>query len=405
MLFGSGLVRNNQTPRLLLSLYLPTLALSFGQGMVVPVIPTLSRTFDISVGLAAQVVSVQLLARIVFLMPSGAVIDRWGRRPALIAGPLIIAVGAVLMAAVPNFWALLGGQLVAGLGTTLWQLAREISAMDLVRQEQRGRLMSGFMGMGSVGESLGPIAGGFMTDRIDFHSVFYVYAAIAFVSFLVSLTIPETGAKQTGPVKLFNIGRFSEVEPHFRQTFVVIIINTFVAMMRGALRRSILPLFVVTQLQLTSTELGLLFGVIGVVEFLMIAPTGIISDNLGRKAVVVPSAALGAIAFAAYPVATTMPVLIVVSAIGAVATGLALGTMATYTYDVIPTHARGRLQTLRRTIGELGGVSGPVMGGAVTDLVNPGTAFWAFVPLQVVAGALIAFYARETIRRGRPVEE
>lgn len=335
-------MRLNETRRLLLSLYLPALALSFGQGMVIPVIPTLSRTFDISVGVAAQLVSVQLLARVVFLMPSGAVVDRWGRRPALVAGPLIIALGAVAMGLAPNFWALLGGQLLTGLGSTLWQLAREISAMDLVQQEQRGRLMSGFMGMGSVGDSMGPIAGGFITDRADFHAVFFVYAAIAVASFAVSLTIPETGALQKGPMRLFNIGRLSEVEPQWRPTFVVIIINTFVAMMRGSLRRSILPLFVVTQLRLSSTELGALFGVIGVVEFLMIAPTGIISDKLGRKAAVIPSAILGSIAFFTYPLATTMPSLVVVSAVGAVATSGPWPPTPTTSFRFTPVAASNR---------------------------------------------------------------
>ena len=202
-------------------------------------------------------------------------------------------------------------------------------------------------------------------------------------------------------MRLFNIGRLREVEPQYRPTFVVIIVNTFVAMMRGSLRKSVLPLFVVTQLHLSSTELGVLFGVIGVVEFVMIAPTGIISDKLGRKAAVVPSAILGSIAFLAYPLATTMPALLLVSAAGAVATGLAQGTMATYTYDVIPVHARGRLQTLRRTIGEFGGMAGPMMGGAVTDFISPAAAFLAFVPLQVVAGALIGMFAKETITRAR----
>lgn len=42
-----------------------------------------------------------------------------------------------------------------------------------------------------------------------------------------------------------------------------------------------------------------------------------------------------------------------------------------------------------------------MMGGVVTDLINPAAAFLAFVPLQVVSGALIAMFARETIRRGQ----
>ena len=71
--------------------------------------------------------------------------------------------------------------------------------------------------------------------------------------------------------------------------------------------------------------------------------------------------------------------------------------MATYTYDVIPEHARARLQALRRVIADIGAVSGPVLGGAIADMASPGVAFWAFVPLQLTAGLAITFIARESL--------
>ncbi|MSQ28228.1 MAG: hypothetical protein EXR51_08850 [Dehalococcoidia bacterium] len=47
----------------LLSLYIPALIMSFGQGMVGTTIPILAHSFNGSVGLAAQAVTAQLQGR------------------------------------------------------------------------------------------------------------------------------------------------------------------------------------------------------------------------------------------------------------------------------------------------------------------------------------------------------
>ncbi len=188
------------------------------------------------------------------------------------------------------------------------------------------------------------------------------------------------------------------MDPYFRTTYVVITFNTFVAMMRGALITSLVPLYVGLQLGYSSTALGTLFGIYGLVNVLMIAPTGVLSDMRGRKAVVAPSTLIATLVFLAFPFVTGIVGLSVLIGLTGVATGLALGTMATYTYDVIPEHARARLQTLRRLIGETGGVMGPMLGGLIADASSPSMAFWAFVPLQLVAGLLIVFLARESLR-------
>jgi len=179
----------------------------------------------------------------------------------------------------------------------------------------------------------------------------------------------------------------------------VLILNTFVAMMRSSLINSMVPLYIAVQLGRPATEVGAVFSVYGLVNVLMIAPTGILSDRMGRKWVVVPSTYLAAVVFLLFPVSDALWQLASLAVLLGVATGLALGTMATYTYDVIPEHARGRLQALRRIIGESGGIAGPIVGGVIADTLSPGIAFWAFVPLQLVSGLLITFVARESLRK------
>jgi MFS family permease len=374
------------------------MVMSLGQGMVVPTIPALAATFDVSAGLAAQLVTAGILGRFVALLPAGYLLDRFGRKPVLVTGPLIVASGSALTAVAPVFPLLLVAQFLTGTGSSAWQVAREVTAVDVVRPEQRGRMMSGFMGMSSVGVAVGPVLGGIVTDLLGFRAVFWVYALMGVCTLLVSLRIRETAhPRRSAPRSLFNVGRVSEVEPYFRTTYVVLIFNTFVAMMRGALINSLLPLYVGLQLGFSSTVVGTLFGIYGLVNVLMIAPTGVLSDSRGRKAVVVPSTFIATFVFLAFPLATGVVPLSILAALMGVATGLALGTMATYTYDVIPDHARARLQALRRLFGDMGGIMGPAMGGTIADLASPSAAFWAFVPLQLVSGLLITFMARESL--------
>ncbi len=400
MRFGLG-----ETGRVLIGLYGPSVLLSLGQGMVVPTIPALASSFDVSAGLAAQLVTARMLGGVIALLPVGQVLDRFGRRPVLIGGPIIVAVASSLTAVAPIFPLLLLAQFLTGLGSSAWMVAREIVAVDVVRQDQRGRMMSGFHGMNSVGVALGPVLGGLITDWFGFRAVFWGYGLMALITLAVSARIKETAQVRPRTSRsLLNIGRLSQVEPYFRTTYVVLTINTFVAMMRGALINSLLPLYVGLQLGYSSTALGSLFGIYGLVNVLMIAPTGVLSDKRGRKAVVVPSTFIATFVFLAFPLVTGIAGLSVLVALTGVATGLALGTMATYTYDVIPEHARARLQTLRRLLGEIGGISGPLLGGLIADASSPGMAFWAFVPLQIIAGLLITFVARESLRRPTETE-
>jgi MFS family permease len=243
------------------------------------------------------------------------------------------------------------------------------------------------------------VIGGVTTDLLGFRAVFWVYALMSLLTLAMSLRIPETaGARSRASRHPLGIGRLSEVDPYFRTTYVVLTFNTFVAMMRGALIISLLPLYVGLQLGHSSTQVGTLFGIYGLVNVLMIAPTGVLSDTRGRKAVVMPSTYLATLVFITFPLVSGIAGLSVLVVLTGVATGLALGTMATYTYDVIPEHARGRLQTLRRLFGEMGGIAGPILGGLIADAAAPSAAFWAFVPLQLLSALAITFLARESLR-------
>ena len=172
-------MRLGPTARGLTTLYSTTILLGSGHGMLFPIIPLIASEFGISGGISAQTVTAFAAGRLLGQPLGGILIDRFGTRPAVTVGPLVIGVSVLIGAVTPWFWPLLVALFIAGAADSGWMLGREVAGVDLVRPEQRGRLMSGFMGFHGVGMGLGALLSGVLGDEIGFRPVFYVYTGLA----------------------------------------------------------------------------------------------------------------------------------------------------------------------------------------------------------------------------------
>ena len=178
--------RSSLTPtaRGLITLYAST-AMSGMWAMVVPTIPVLATSFAITPGTAAQLVTVLAVGRFVGMPISGFLLDRFGARAALIAGPLCACAAALLAAIMPWFMLILIPVFFIGVADSIWVIAREIAGVELVRADQRGRVLSGFHGVNYLGLAFGPLIGGVLTEQLGFRAVFIAYAACAAISTLL----------------------------------------------------------------------------------------------------------------------------------------------------------------------------------------------------------------------------
>ena len=412
-------VTPTNTARSIINLFSTSLLMSFGHGMIIPTIAVMAAEFDVSIGLAAQIVTAHALGRFAAPLPAGIIVDRLGTRSAMIIGPVMVIVGAFAAAATPSFGLMLLAMFLAGAGDSMWMSAREVAGVDLVRPDRRGRLMSGFMGISSIGMAMGPLLGGLLTELVNFRSVFLVYMALAFVVLVFSLgsgVMKRSGQVRRAPVQGEHGGKPSfflvqhllewaallrEIAPEFRTTYGVLVFVTTVMMLYRMVLQSMLPLYAGSYLGYSPIQVGLLFSVSGVLVFVMIVPVGFVTDKIGRKWATVPSTAIPGLAFLVMPFVDGFPALLGIASVIGLAQGLSLGAVATSTYDVIPESGRGRLQALRRTIAEVGGVSGPVMGGIVANAYNPGAAFLVTGPILIFAALLLALVAKETLVKQR----
>ena len=381
--------------------------------MIVPAIPVLATSFGITPGTAAQIITALALGRFAGMPLSGMVLDRLGTRAALTSGPALACSAALLAGLTPWFSLMLVLVFIIGIGESIWVIAREVAGIDLARQDQRGRVLSGFHGINNLGLALGPLFGGMLTESIGFRAVFFGYAACATAAVLLGAAVAS--APPTAPEKISGkpawsfatLGRhlralrdlFHQIDPDLRATYVVLTFATLTSFVHRVTTQSMLPLLASSQLGLSPKDIGMLFTISGFSVFAMILPAGFVIDKVGRKWATVPSTGIPAIAFLFIPFAQNFFQLAVLISFLGIANGLSLGSLATSTFDVVPASARGRLQAARRTIAEVGGVAAPLLGGLLADKFNAGVPFLAYAPLLVISALLLAFVARETLQK------
>jgi len=407
-------LRSNTTARGLGALYGGSL-LSGAWTMVIPTIPVLARHFEVSPGAAAQIVTAMAMGRFTGTPISGVLLDKMGVRAVVVWGAAMVSAAAIMAALTPWLTGLLLLCFVMGMGDSIWALGREVAGVDLAQQNQRGRVLSTLHGTHNAGTALCPWLGGLLTERFDFHAAFLAYGIFAAVSVLLGFGAPVVKAEQHGSGKMVSVvgwslaaigerlrgfgALFLEIHPALRSTYIALVVATWASHSYRITLQSMLPLYAGTYLNFSPSQVGLLFSISGAFVFAMIIPSGIIMDKVGRKWATVPSTGLPALAFLLIPFTDSFIQLALMLSLTGICNGLSLGSMSVSTFDVVPSHARGRLQAARRMIAEMGGTLAPLVGGYLATRFNPGVPFWVYVPILLFAAVYLAMAGRETLEK------
>jgi MFS family permease len=407
-------LRSNPTVRGLCALYAGTF-FSGAWAMIIPTIPVLARQFGVSAGGAAQIVTAFALGKFVGTVIAGVLLDRMGTRVALVAGPLMASIAALFVMWAPWFFLILFLALIMGAADSLWATAREVAGIDLAHRNQRGRIISGLHGVHTIGAAFSPFVGGWLTESFNFKAAFLGYAVASAMSvslgFIVpNFAVPSSAATASLATKGWHFAAiqrrlrgikdlYREIRPELRPTYCAITFATLVNQSQRVIVQSMLPLYAGYYLQLPPTQVGMLFTISGIIVFVMIVPAGFLMDRVGRKWCTVPSTGIPGLLFLLIPMTNSFTQLAILVGITGITQGLSLGSLATSTYDVVPAHARGRLQALRRTIAELGSSVAPMIGGYLANAYNPGLPFLVYAPLLLLSATLLAVVGKETLER------
>lgn len=406
--------------QLLLSLYLPAILLSLGESLVAPVIPVFAKSFQVSVMTASFVFVAINVGSVVAAFSAGYLMDKIGRRPVLLSGPIIMGVGSLMTPFSGSFEELLFWRFVVGAANQVWQQARLAIIVDTAPQRERARQMQWMMGVGRAGQLFGPAIGGLLAGTIAIWVPFVLHAVLTLLAVLPSFKlIVETAPGRRGRDNAEEAALASQGwGPVLRYIMTFQILAFFViqfaaTLCRGGAEHGALNLYAVYAFDLKPQELGLLntaailFGI--PVPFL----SGYLMDRFGRRSVIVPGFASYGVSVVLMSLTAFLPVPItffLVAYVLMLATqGTAGGTMQVLGTDLAPPFARGRYFAIWRPIASLGSTVTPAIFAFVAENAGYGfgfvylaaCAFVVSIGVGVVLGDTLAKHDREDAEWGK----
>jgi MFS family permease len=157
-----------------------------------PVIPSITRHFNIPVSLAALVMLLYFIALTVFAPIMGRWADQIGRKRMILGGLAVFAVAEFLAAAAPNFVTLLVARFLQGLGVASILPVVYSYVNYLFPEERRGAALGVLIFTMSLGAATGGLLGGLLIDYLGWRSVYWISGALAAIGLLpVALFVPE----------------------------------------------------------------------------------------------------------------------------------------------------------------------------------------------------------------------
>lgn len=381
----------------ILSLYVPSFFIFLGMGIVSPILALYAESFQVSYTLVSLAISMYAIGRFIADLPVGVFAERFGRRPLMIIGTALITLTSFLNAVAGSFWEFLLYRFIQGAGSAMWMTSRTTLLADILKPEERGRVMSYFQSFMLIGSAAGPTIGGIAAELWGLHAPFYLYSLSGLVSLILTwfwIHEPKTHMKREGDshLSLEVWGRIIK-----NKSFSMACLATFTSffLMTG-IRGTIIPLFSSNVLNLNAAEIGTVISYATVMNLIMTIPIGHGIDFYGRKPIIIVSLIVSAIASIGfsftfdYLTISLMALLLGVGTSGAQQAPLAMATDATIH------EPHGLCMGLYRFFGDIGFVLGPIILGAVADYYNLRTPFFVMGALIFFNVFLIILLAEET---------
>lgn len=165
--------------------------------MFLPSVPVIADAFSVPPGAAQLAVTTYLLGLAVGQLLWGPVSDRFGRKPALLAGLGLFLASSTCGAAAQSVQALVLLRFAQGLGMSSGPVVARSIVRDLYAREQAAQLLARMMAVFGIIPVAAPLIGGQAVALSGWPAVFWTYAAIA-VALLAAVAF---GLGETAPAE------------------------------------------------------------------------------------------------------------------------------------------------------------------------------------------------------------
>ena len=398
------------------SLLLPAILLGTGRGFTLPVLPLIAKDgFGMGVAGASLTVIAPMAGGMLSTLPTGYIIDRFGRRVTLIGAPLVSSASAFLAFFAGSYLEFLLYLTIGGMAQQTWQMSRLAAIADSVRSSERGRHITGMSSAQRVGNMAGPVLGGILGELLGLRVPFLVFGILAALAvipsyYLIKETAPSVLARRSGT-------KMAEADTSWKTLLTRPVLMLFAAQFSANVARGGVHgnggtyfIFLAFAYGVGPAVLGFVLLGTGLLGIPITLFSGQIMDRFGRKRQVVPAAViLGlGIGFMSITAALSLPLGTFIAAFIWINIGISMmaGTMQTIGADVAPEEARGKFFGVNRLIAEAGSAMNPASFGVMTATVAGAGGFAGAFAITAaaafVAANVVGFGLRETLHKDEP---
>jgi MFS family permease len=371
---------------LLSSIYVPSLLMAVSnQGMML-VLPLYALSITGDPAYAALVMALRGIGVLLLDVPAGMLAARFGDKGISMGGLICNIVTLVGLAVWADPWAIAILAMAQGGGAAAWFLGRQSYMTDSSPPATWGRAIAVVAGLNRGGALLGPLAGGLVAEWLGYEAAFLSGALLSALAAVVMLIyahrLRPTAKPDATPT---SIGRI--VVDHRRVFATAGFVGLAIQLMRAA-RQLLVPLFG-TLIGLDAGTIGLIYSLSSVLDMGLSYPAGVAMDRWGRRATGIPCMLIFILGLTVLPLAQGLTGLAAAAMVLGVANGISTGIVMVMGMDLAPAENRNQFLGVWRLIGDVGGVGGPALTGALAGAASLGLA--SFAVAGIGAAGLVVF--------------
>ena len=155
-------------------------------------LPSIQRDLHFSQGNLTWVIDGYLITFGGFLLLAGRVGDLVGRKRVFLAGLVMFTVASILCGLASDQTLLIGARLLQGVGGAVASsVILAIIVTEFPGRAEQARAMGMYAFVSAGGGSIGLLAGGVLTQSLDWHWIFFVNVPIGILAFVMGLALIE----------------------------------------------------------------------------------------------------------------------------------------------------------------------------------------------------------------------
>ncbi|HEY1286526.1 MAG TPA: MFS transporter [Solirubrobacterales bacterium] len=165
-------------------------------------LPTMEKDFDTNVNTIQWVVNAYALTFGVLIVTGGRLADMFGRRNAFFVGTAIFAAMSALGGAAQTETWLIVSRVLMGIGGALMWPAILGMTYELLPEDKAGLAGGIIIGAAGLGNALGPLIGGVLTDLLSWRWIFFLNVPISIFAVLVTYYFVKVREPEAGDQRL-----------------------------------------------------------------------------------------------------------------------------------------------------------------------------------------------------------